>query len=315
MSDPSTSSSPTTEPLWLYKIGANIHGPVSKQVIIDKWLQGELNASSLVARQGTDFAALGQVAAFASQHQAAQDAANARVRRSAYRQLSAAVAVLLLVVVGVSAVMYRSYQQRIAQQEAAAQSARKAVEQAAQKRLEAQAEAKRQADLAQVASSNLPLVALVSLGTEHDVHITQPTGPKKSRDRVRRRRKKHTRAESTTTDADADDAASASAGDDFVETCQLSQQDIFSTLHDQLAKLNVCIQDEKRQDTQHLLPPTLKLQFVVHASGHVSELNIDDPHFHTGRLNNCLTKAFHTIVFKRTSGADCPITIPIRIAH
>lgn len=315
MSEPSTTSAATSnsvEPLWLYKIGSNIHGPVQKQVIIDKWIQGELSANSLVARQGTDFAALGQVAAFAGHYEAAQDAINGRVRRSAYRQLGAAMAILVLVVAGVCGGLYRSYQKRVIQETALAEKARLAAQKVQQQRLAEQAEAKRQAALAQVASSNLPLVALVSLGTEHDVHITQPATPKQGRNKSLRRRKKHARVASTTDD---NEASPQSTSDEFVETCQLSQQDIFSTLRDQLAKLNVCIQDEKRQDTQHLLPPTLKLQFIVHASGHVSELNVDDPHFHTGRLNNCLNKAFRTIIFKQTSGADCPITIPIRIAH
>ncbi len=104
-------------------------------------------------------------------------------------------------------------------------------------------------------------------------------------------------------------------GDDGVEddmACKLSEGDIFGTLKKQLAKINVCVEDEKGRDAANL-PPTLELEFVVKPTGAVTEFHINDRHYRTGPMNNCMIKAFNTIHFPESTGTNCPVTIPIKI--
>ena len=98
-----------------------------------------------------------------------------------------------------------------------------------------------------------------------------------------------------------------------MQSCKLTQQDIFGTLRSALGKLNVCVEDEKKRDTQGLLPAALELGFVVKPNGKVVDFAINDRHYRTGPLNNCMIKAFNTITFPGSTGANCPITIPIKI--
>jgi hypothetical protein len=98
-----------------------------------------------------------------------------------------------------------------------------------------------------------------------------------------------------------------------VASCKLSQQDIFGTLRKSLAKINVCVEDEKSRDKEGLLPPTLELSFVVQTSGKVVDFEIEDRHYKKGPMNNCMIKAFQTITFPSSNGANCPVSIPIKI--
>jgi hypothetical protein len=78
----------------------------------------------------------------------------------------------------------------------------------------------------------------------------------------------------------------------------------------------VCVEDEKKRDTQGLLPPTLVLDFVVRASnGTVSDFFIDNRHYRAGPLNNCFVKVFRTIRFRSSGGSNCPVRLPIKIGR
>lgn len=296
---------------WLYRIGADTHGPLGQRAIVEKWLAGEIDAQTPVARQGTDFAPLGQVAAFAAFRDAAQQAQAGRARRKSLGRI--ALAVVLLAGIGAGAVylVHEEYGQRIQQEHDEQLRAEQQAQAHALAQAQAQAEAERQANVAHAAAHAMKLVALVSLGSMQDVKIAQaPKKPKKHKALHHRSMGK------TDSDTEAGGTGEQSEGppdDSVVESCQLSQQDIFTTLRAELAKLNVCVEDEKRRDDADLLPKSLELQFVVKSDGKVTEFVVNDRHFRTGALNNCFVKAFKTIRFKQTQGANCPVTIPIKI--
>lgn len=301
---------------WLYRTGADMHGPVPQRAIAEKWLAGELTAATPVARQGTEFAPLGQVAAFARFRQPAEDAAAQRLRRAAQRKTLAGALLLAIGLVGAGVLLKQAYGQNEAQERQEQARLDKVAADAALAQAQVQAEAERQAHMAHASAHAMKLVALVSLGTLQDIKITKPTPSPKSAAATRRRNARHALAAQGAGASDAGGPTATDPGpidDSTVESCQLTQQDIFGTLRQELAKLNVCVEDEKRRDTENLLPKSLELQFVVKSDGRVTEFVVNDRHFRSGPLNNCLVKAFKTIHFPTTQGANCPVTLPIRI--
>ena len=267
---------------WLYRVGGEVRGPMPQKALVNKLLQGEIGLDTQVAREGSEFHALAQVAAFSEHLKAAQALHLKRMRARRRRVLLVVAVPLLLALTAGGFVAFREFESM----------------RAAQRRSEraAAAEAKKQAR-ALAAVPKMDLVALVSLGTEEDVKF-RPT---------RRRAPPRGRRRAGKGDGGAD------ADESFVSQCKLSQGQIFATLRQHLGKLNVCVQDEKGRDTQGLLPNTLPLEFVVLPSGAVTDLAIGDRHFRRGPLNNCMTKAFRTIKFPASNGANCPVTIPIKI--
>jgi hypothetical protein len=282
---------------WLYRVGAEVHGPMPHRQLLDKFLAGDVDPNTLVAREGTDFHPLRTVRAFEPHMAAARAARLKRARKKAWKVMGLAGLPMLLVAVGVVLYLRHEYDKRVAL------AAKARAEQAAQ----AAAAAK-----APPPDANLPkmgLVALVSLGTEKDVKITQHAdgggvAPAKAKRKERGRRRAQ---------EEGGEEESGGAEEEMVQTCQLSQQDIFSTLRNSLGKINVCVEDEKKRDTEGLLPPTLELGFVVKPNGKVVDFAINDRHYRAGPMNNCMIKAFNTIVFPESNGANCPITIPIKI--
>jgi hypothetical protein len=284
---------------WLYRVGTEVHGPMPHRLLVEKFLAGEVDPNTLVAREGTDFHPLRTVRAFEPHMAAARAARLKRARKKAWRVMLVAGLPALLVAAGVVGYLRWEYQKRVVA-----------------------AEKERQAHLAAIAAAakvpppdaNLPkmgLVALVSLGTEKDVKITQQhpegaPGPGKAKRKGRVRR-------AAGQEAGGEDAESGGGDEELVQTCKLSQNDIFTTLRNSLVKINVCVEDEKKRDTEGLLPPTLELGFVVKPNGKVADFAINDRHYRAGPMNNCMIKAFNTIHFPESTGTNCPVTIPIKI--
>lgn len=285
---------------WLYKVGTEMRGPMPHRQVVDKLMKGDIEFSTPVAREGTDFHPLRSVAAFLPHLEAAQ---RARVKReAATKRKKVFMALVPVIALAAGALFYIQTLHK-------AQLAKEAKVRAA---LEAKLAAQQQQQQSALNVPKMGLVALVSLGTEQDVKITgqRPAGE----GAPRTKHKKHEKA-SAGPDGSEEAAGGGGGGDeDIVQTCALTQQDIFGTLRNSLSKLTVCVDDEKKRDAEGLLPPVLSLQFIVKPNGKVTEFAIDDRHYRTGPLNNCLVKAFSAIVFPESNGANCPVTIPIKIS-
>jgi len=280
------SGSKSSEGEWLYRSKGEMRGPVPLKVVAQKLISGEIDLKAEVAKEGGEFHSITRVAAFATHITEAKK--QAKKRAIAKRgKLIAIIALLVIGVVGVAGhFIYGELRKTQAEREA-------------QHKAAAEALAKRRA--ANDAVPEMGLVALVSLGTEDSVKIrsAQPGGA--------------TAKPKTKTKHGGEEAVGKPEPEEMVMQCQLSQADIFGTLKKNLGKINVCVEDEKTRDTQGLLPPTLELDFVVQTSGKVAEFSIGDRHYRTGPLNNCMIKAFNSIAFPTSKGANCPVTIPIKI--
>jgi hypothetical protein len=270
---------------WLYKVGGQIRGPLPMQALAQKLVRGEIGLDTQVAREDGDFHPVARVAAFAQHVTEAKKQAGKR-HAARTRKIILLSTVPALIVIAVAGWFIWS---ELARRRVDADRVRKAAEEALlQQRKKAEA------------LPDMGLVALVSLGNEDSVKIHQtPSAPKRP----------------AATPGKKTPAATAAKpeADEMVQTCKLSQGDILGTLKRSLSLINVCVEDERSRDTQNLLPPTLELDFVVQTSGRVTDFALTDRHYRKGPLANCLTKAFNTIQFPATNGANCPVTIPIKI--
>jgi hypothetical protein len=93
-------------------------------------------------------------------------------------------------------------------------------------------------------------------------------------------------------------------------TCQRTQQEIFTTLGKHLAKVNVCVQDEKARAP---MPSTMPLAFVIAPTGRTRDVEVMWRERRGGPLQNCLIKAFQMMDFGVSDGGDCPVEIPVKI--
>jgi hypothetical protein len=260
------------------------------QALAAKFISGELELDTPVAREGSEFHPVTRVAAFARHVAEAKKAATRRHAKRSRRLVVTLVAVTVVVGAIGGAFFWREVQTRRKGRELEAQKLEAALA-AARKRAESLAEPE--------------LVALVSLGSEDTVKIRQAPAPARKVERP-----------STSTAAKRPGAAPAqqqTSPEELAASCRLSQADIYGTLKRSLGIINVCIEDEKSRDTQGLLPPTLELEFVVQTSGRVTDFALNDRHYAKGPLNNCLIKAFNAIQFPASNGTTCPVTIPIKI--
>ncbi len=281
------------EGVWLYRRGGDVCGPLPQKALVKKLLDGDIDLHTQVAREGTDFHPLSQVQAFARYVPEAQTQALLRARRRARKRLLWLVLGVALLLGGAGLLVHQEYARRLTAHKARLQTMRRA-ELAAQ-------QAAQQAAVDLQRAHTMPLVALVSLGDERDIRIHGG----RSGHAASQARPAHKIPASAGRQAITDGTA--------VEGCGLSQNDIFTPLKAALSKINVCVEDEKKRDTQGLLPDRLELQFVVRPSGKVSHFAIDDRHYRTGPLNNCMIKAFNMMTFPTSTGANCPVTIPIKI--
>ncbi len=265
---------------WLYRVGAEVRGPLAHRLLVEKLLRGDIALDTMVAREGTQFYELGQVQAFAPYLAKAEQLRDQRQAAERRKHMLLILVPVVVLLVGVGCYMYHLYHVRLQQQR----------ERERQQRIELAN--KPPPPLA----PHLGLVALVSLGSESDVmiHHNAPHG----------KRRGHLGGGRPHGEEDENEE---------VQSCKLTQQEIFGTLRASLGKINVCVEDERKRDTQNWLPQSLELEFVVRPSGKVAEFAVTDRHYRTGPMNNCLIKAFNTIIFPSSSGANCPVTIPIKI--
>lgn len=264
---------------WLYKVNGQVRGPVPASVVAQKLASGEIDIRGEVAKEGGEWHPVTRVAAFQKHITEAKKQAQKRAAQKMRKIVLLLSLPILLGMAGGGYVMYQSFEKSKQEKELA----RKAKEGELAK-LKAAAES----------APEMGLVALVSLGTEDSVKIKKQEAPKTTTKKTGRTRERE-------------------EPEQMVAQCKLSQAEIFGTLKKHLAKLNVCVEDEKSRDTQGLLPPQLELEFVVQTSGKVTDFEIQNRHYRKGPMNNCMIKAFMTISFPSSNGANCPVAIPIKI--
>jgi hypothetical protein len=254
------------------------------QVLAQKLIKGEIDINTQVAREEGEFHPISRVAAFAPHVTEAKKQAHRR-GAAKMRRLVLMLAIPAIAVLSVAG--YFVWVEFGKNREAALREAHAKQEALALQRHKAEA------------LPDMGLVALVSLGTEDTVKIHAHPGGK--RPTIKR------------PTAAAPGQPGQPEADEMVQQCKLSQADILGTLKRNLAKINVCVEDERTRDTQGLLPPALDLDFVVQTTGKVTDFALTDRHYRVGPLNNCLIKAFNTIQFPESKGANCPVSIPIKI--
>lgn len=270
---------------WLYRVGHEVRGPVAFESVVSKLLAGELTPKTQVAREGGEWHPIAQVAAFEPHVLIYQKQAGKKARRVA-RIIALVLGVIVLVAAGIAGYwLWLENQHKAVLAEVA--------------RMRSETDLERQRRILE-SGSKMGLVALVSLGTESDVKIkgtpTKKPGSKSHKGTINGK----------------PGEAGAPDEPEMVMSCKLSQNDIFGTLKKHLAKINVCVEDEKGRDAANL-PSQLELEFVVKPTGKVTDFHINDRHYRTGPMNNCMIKAFNTISFPETDGTNCPVTIPIKI--
>jgi hypothetical protein len=272
---------PSRSEEWLYRLGSEIRGPVPKQSIVDKLIRGELTIKTMVAREGGDFHPVAEIAAFAEHMDEIKRAL--RKKSSARTAKVLFLAILVLGAIGGAAGWYLNNQMKAKQ----AEDARVAEE----KRKAAAAQLAAAEDV--IKNNKGELVELVSLGDISEMKMggsEKKAGPRPK----------------------LPGGKPSNEPVEMVQSCARSQQEIFGVLGRHLAKINVCVQDEKSRDAANL-PSSLTLSFVVRPEGKVSDFEVADRHYRTGPMKNCMTKAFSFIKFDPAGGSNCPVEIPIKI--
>ena len=205
---------------WFYRLNHEIRGPVGYQALVDKLLAGEINLTTEVSRDGATYFPLAQVKAFAPHLEEASHTQVRRITRRSNLRLALLTVPVLAALVALAVVLKHNYAHHQKESQQAAKLALAKAQPPSPESL-----------------SKLHLVALVSLGTESDVKITNTGAGKHLRHGKKR---KHTK------NADGPGPVDDYEPEETVSTCQLTQQDIFGTLRNQLNKLNVCVEDEKK---------------------------------------------------------------------
>jgi hypothetical protein len=270
---------------WLYRVGSEVRGPVPFESVVSKLLSGELTPKTQVAREGGEWHPIAQIAAF-EPHVRIYSEKQTKKSSAIFKRVALLLGVLVLVAAGIAGYwLYLENEHENVLADVA--------------RMRSEAELERQR-LAFEHQKQMNLVALVSLDESKLV--------------VKNRDKKPSSGKRPGAKGIAGSPGSPDQGaaEDEIMSCKLSEGDIFGTLKKQLAKINVCVEDEKTRDAANL-PPTLELEFVVKPTGAVTDFHINDRHYRTGPMNNCMIKAFNTIHFPESTGTNCPVTIPIKI--
>lgn len=272
----------TTEGEWLYRLGQEVRGPLSEAVISNKIANGEIPLTALVAREGGEFHVVTRVATFES---AVRTAQKAIARKRKHRLILFIGLGTVILGLGATGVTYTVLQEA---------EARRLESQREQEALAAQMAAERAS--IENATKGPELLALVSLGTEDEVEI------RKSPKRPKNRRPKGPK----------DPRLPDNAPEESFSSCQRNTAAILGVLQKHVARINVCVEDEKGRNAA-ALPATLKLDFVVQATGSVTDFRILDRHYRTGPMNNCMIKVFRRVKYPSVGGSNCPVTIPIKI--
>ncbi|HSI06230.1 MAG TPA: GYF domain-containing protein, partial [Myxococcota bacterium] len=246
---------------WLYRVGQEVRGPVAFESVVSKLLGGELTPKTQVAREGGDWHPIAQVAAFEPHVLIYQKQASKKARKVA-RTIALILGVIVLIAAGIA-----GYWLWIENEH------KKVLAEVG--RLRSETDLERQRRILE-SGSKMGLVALVSLGTESDVKI---------KGAAKKPGTTSTKHKGTTSGTPG--TSSGPSEDEMVLSCKLSQNDIFGTLKKHLAKINVCVEDEKGRDAANL-PSQLELEFVVKPTGKVVDFHINDRHYRTGPMNNCM---------------------------
>ncbi|MBC7794905.1 MAG: DUF4339 domain-containing protein [Clostridia bacterium] len=281
-----SSAIPQNDGEWLYRIGEEVRGPVPFESVVSKLLSGELTPKTMVAREGGEWHPIAQVAAFEPHVAIYQENVTKKSSQIAKR-IAMVLGVIVLIAAGIAGTWLMG------------ENDHKAVL-AEVARLRSETELDRQRH----AFETMPRMGLVALVTidQEAIKIKKKTSSSSGSKRLKSGGKSGVPGSS---DSSGDE-------DDMVMSCKLSQNDIFSTLKKHLAKINVCVEDEKTRDAVNL-PGQLELEFVVKPTGTVTDFHVNDRHYRTGPMNNCMIKAFNTIKFSESDGTNCPVTIPIKI--
>lgn len=312
---------PTEE--WLYRDGKVVHGPVGKAVIAAKLARGELPLTIYVAREGGNFAPIGEVRAFAEEMRRARTAV---ANRSVSRLRGAVMVVLAILVSGVAAGTVLIYREVHAK--------KMAVEQTLRERQEKREARDKAVESAFAALPELAVVSLVAAIPKPAPAVAAPVttdavapandentkAQQLARDggRLRKGRGADARGnrEAVNGDRTGGGAAAArrqAASEGTVSQCARSQQDILGVLGQHIGALNACVHAERQNDKDDLLPPTLVLEFIVRPDGRASNVGIDDDDYRASPLRNCWVKVFQSVTFPEVGGSNCPVRLPIRI--
>ncbi len=277
-------SLPSTSQDWLYQLDGQIHGPVPKEKIVQKLLAGDLDAKTLIAREGGEFHSLSQVAAFAPHLEELGD----KLDEAASKSKRNAIIVVILVLLGAGGGLgfYLKTAADAKGEQLVAEHA------AAQAKLDEEAKQRK----ALLDNDNVELVALVSF--DESAMKVGGTAP------VRTRRPKGPKGTGPKGGRDVEPP--------MMSSCQRSTGEILNVLKKHLRNINTCVQAEKSRDPGNL-PATLKLSFVAKPDGKVGDFNILDRHYKTGPMRNCMIKTFRMVKYPPTGGSNCPVTIPIKI--
>ncbi len=274
---------------WLYRVGGEVRGPVPIKVLAEKLIKGELSLTTPVAVEGGDFYPVVQVTAFAVHITEAKKAARKR-NAIKMRRVMMVLGLMLIAGGGVGGFfIYKEYKQD-AHERVLAEKKRLDDE-----RLKEEERQKR---------GKLELVALVTLGTAEEVKIKAE--PKRG---VAPKSKGITKPGSK----EPVEETPAGKSDQMVSSCERGTNDILGALSKHVSKLNVCVVEEKKGPEGNLLPAKLVIEFVVRPDGKVVDFGIDDRHYRTGPLKNCMTKVFNTIKYDAAGGSNCPVTLPLNI--
>lgn len=284
-------SLPSTSQDWLYQVDGQIHGPVPKERIVQKLLSGDIDAKTMVAKEGGQFHPISQVATFAPHLEelgSKLDKQASKAKRNAI-----IVVVLILLAAGGGIGFYFKGEADL--------KAAKLAQDHEDEKARFAAAAKKNKEL--LAGDNVELVALVSFdesamevgGKAKPTRIPPRSGSRGGSDRSPRTPSKDT------------------GPPPMVQECQRPPGEILGVLRNHLRNINTCVQDEKSRNPADL-PPTLKLSFVAKPDGKVGDFEILDRHFKTGPMRNCMLKTFKLVKFNPTGGTNCPVTIPIKIS-
>jgi hypothetical protein len=267
---------------WLYQDGGDIRGPLPAEALGEKLTRGEISLEAKVAREGGEFHPITRVKAFQPYMGKAQKAAS---KNAAKKSRKVIVLLAVLVLGGGAAGGYFVMEDLKKAEQADKLKAEKA---------RAELEAKRKENQK---VGSLKLVALVSLGSAKEVKVRSSKSSGK-----KTKRKSSTRR-------------GAPEEPEMVSECKLSAGQMVQTLQRHLAKINICVEDEKKRDKQNLLPNQIGLSFVVKPNGRTTEFAIENRHYRTGPMKNCMTKAFNLMRFPETTGSNCVFEIPIKIGN
>jgi hypothetical protein len=271
---------------WLYRVGDDVRGPVPIKVLAEKLIKGEIPLTTPIALEGGDYHPVVQVKAFSIHVTEAKKAARKRNAAKVRRILLISLAVFVLGGAVAGYFVFEAYQKQ--------EQARLALE---KKRKEEQDEIQHQKD----ALAKMDLVALVTLGSEAEVKIKSERKPGT------------TKSKAVSTKTKPGETPAAAPAEEMISDCTRSQGDILAALGKHVGKLNVCVVEEKNGPDGKLLPSTLEIEFVVRPDGKVVDFGVNDRHYRTGPLKNCMTKVFMGVKYSTAGGSNCPVTLPLKI--